>query len=108
MTADHAATVDSLAATLVGGADRLGADERAVAVALYRLLAEGRPVAPRELAHAANVREDFVRAALASWSDVHHDADRIVAFWGLDLRPTRHRFAVGAARLTSACLGLGT
>jgi len=124
-------TLDELAdqiATALGDLDPAG---QRLAIALYRLLAAGRPVAAADLAAAAGLPEPEVAATLDGWPAVFTDSrGRITGFWGLaidELSPA-HRYECGgrvlyawcawdtlflparlgqAARVTSACPATG-
>ena len=70
-------------------------DDAPLANALLRALAAGEPVA---------VRDDELAAAVARWPNVELDqSGRVVAFAGLSLTPTAHRFAVGGRQLYTWC-----
>jgi len=75
-----------------------------LSVALYRLLADGEPVAPTTLAETTRVPLAETIEALAHWPNVFRDADgRVIAFGGLALRPTKHSFEVDGRRLNAWC-----
>ena len=75
-----------------------------VASHLYRLLAQGEPVAPRALADAAGLAEEQVREILAPWPGVYREEDRIIGFWGLTPRPfSKHLFKVDGRQLYTWC-----
>ena len=80
------------------------ADDAPLARALLALLARGEPVTDKRLAAATNRPPGEVNAALARWPNVHRD-DRgaVVAFSGLTLQPTEHRFQAGGRELYSWC-----
>jgi alkylmercury lyase len=82
---------DSLAGTFPASGDA------PLAQALLRELATGRPIEPPQ-------PQTELAAALSRWPDVEHDEHgRIVAFGGLTLRPTTHRFTVGGRQLFTWC-----
>jgi alkylmercury lyase len=92
------AIADSLAGTFPGS------DDAPLALALLRELARGELVAATALAAAAGRDEADVAAALARWPNVQLDErGRVVAFGGLSLRPTAHRFEVGGRALHTWC-----
>jgi alkylmercury lyase len=73
-------------------------DDPPLARALLRELAKGRPVAPESLPAPGG------SAALDRWPNVERDEHgRIVAFSGLTLEPTAHRFTVGGRQLHTWC-----
>ncbi|HEX2272910.1 MAG TPA: alkylmercury lyase MerB, partial [Acidimicrobiales bacterium] len=97
-------TLGSLARSLLAECMPLSDGDRAVALAAYRLLAGGEPVALADLAQAVRRDEDAVRSLLWRWPDVYYDGEgRIVGFWGLDLRQTAHRFEVEGRSLFTWC-----
>jgi alkylmercury lyase len=88
-------SVDTLAQSLVGTFP--GCDDAPLALALLRELANGEPVAISRLPGGAE-------HALARWPNVNYDEDgRIVAFSGLSLAPTAHRFTIAGRRLYTWC-----
>lgn len=79
-------------------------NDASLALALLRLLSEGRPVTPAALAQAANRTAGEVVGRLSSWPNVERDeAGQVVAFSGLTLRPTAHGFRVGTRGLHTWC-----
>jgi alkylmercury lyase len=89
---------DSLAPTFPG------CEDAPLARVLLRMLARGAPVAPQRLAEAVGREEPDVRASLGRWPNVHRDErGSVVAFSGLTLRPTEHRFDVGGRGLYTWC-----
>ena len=87
----------------VGGA-LAGCDDAPLALALLHELALGEPVTPAGLAAASARDEANVAAALARWPNVElDDRGRVVAFSGLSIRPTGHRFEVGGRPLYTWC-----
>ena len=87
---DHA--LDALSAGLAGIFPGLDDNTRPLALMLYRMLARGAPVAPGDLAAALHRPEEAVRPVLEAWPGIHWDQGRVVAFRGLSLGKTRHRF----------------
>jgi alkylmercury lyase len=87
--------LDTLAESLAGTFP--GCEDAPLALALLRELANGQPVAISRL-------PDGAEPVLASWPNVKYDEDdRIVAFSGLSLTPTAHRFTVGGRQLYTWC-----
>jgi alkylmercury lyase len=86
---------------------RTTTETQRLSVALYRLLGRGAPVPREALAVATGLppeRVDALTDALPPTS-LEHDADEaIVAFGGLSLEPTRHRFVAGAIQLHTWCV----
>jgi len=89
MTAETAATavsVDALDTAIAGATGQLGEDEQRLAVAVFRLLAAGRPVSIPAAAEAAALPASRVRSVLRSWPAVFRDDhDQVAGFWGLAL-----------------------
>jgi alkylmercury lyase len=82
---------DSLAGTFPG------CEDAPLALALLRELAAGEPVVASTLGERAGT-------GLMRWPNVDYDGDgRVVAFSGLSLRPTAHRFTVGGRQLYTWC-----
>jgi alkylmercury lyase len=92
---DPAASLETLADSLAGTFP--GCDDAPLARALLRELAKGQPVA----AAAADPR---LATAIARWPNVELDEHgRVVAFSGLSLTPTAHRFTVAGRQLYTWC-----
>jgi alkylmercury lyase len=96
--------VNNLASKIVGAVPKLGPSERRIAIGLYRLLAEGRPVSPERIADTLNLSAGAVRETLSRWPGVYNDdAGRVVGFWGLSLSEMPHRFKVDGRALYTWC-----
>ena len=79
-------------------------DDPPIALALLRALAAGHPVPDTELAAATGRDQAQVTTGLARWPNIHRDErGRVIAFSGLSLRPTAHRFEVGECELFTWC-----
>lgn len=92
-----------LARELVGAMPPLMAREQRVAIALYRLLAEGRPVAPERLAERTGLDDEEVRRLLGSWPGVYLAEGGVVGFWGLALDQMPHRLQLDGRELRAWC-----
>jgi alkylmercury lyase len=87
--------LDTLAESLAGTFP--GCEDAPLALALLRELAAGEPVVASTLGERAGT-------VLVRWPNVNYDDDgRVVAFSGLSLRPTAHRFTVGGRQLYTWC-----
>jgi alkylmercury lyase len=81
-----------------------GREDAPLALALLAELAQGSPVDIAGLARTAGRDQHHVRDLLAWWPNVHRDErDRVVAFGGLSIVPTGHRFAIGDRTLYTWC-----
>jgi alkylmercury lyase len=79
-------------------------DDAPLALALLDELAGGEPVSVSRLAGALERGEAELTAALRRWPNVHYEqSGRIVAFAGLSLIPTKHRFEVAGRQLYTWC-----
>ncbi len=79
-------------------------EDAPLALALLRELAKGQPVGAPALRNAGVGGDDELPAALGRWPNVHVDEHgRVVAFGGLSLTRTAHRFAVGGRQLYTWC-----
>ena len=86
---------DALAESLAGTFP--GCEDAPLARALLHQLANGEPVAISRL-------PDGAAFVLARWPNVDYDEHgHVVAFGGLSLTPTAHRFTVGGRRLYAWC-----
>lgn len=77
--------------------------EQRVAISLYRLLAEGRPVPPERLAERAEVDAEELTRLLESWPGVYSAEAGVVGFWGLALDQMPHRLHVDGRKLRAWC-----
>ncbi len=83
---------------------RLGKTDQRVSLDLYRLLAQGRPVALKSLAAALNLSEDVVSKILRGWPGVYYDdKQHVIGYWGLALPKMEHRFEVNGRTLYTWC-----
>jgi alkylmercury lyase len=110
LTAEDVAMTDtiSLSGRLAAEFTRAAPDptltRQRLSVALYRLLAEGEPVAAEGLAESARVPVEEAIEALERWPNVFLDSDgRVIAFGGLALRRTPHRFEIDGRTLHAWC-----
>jgi alkylmercury lyase len=95
---------DALAAAVRDLFPRLSRIEQRISVALYRLLAEGQPVAPRALAERVGLPLAQVVQVLGNWYGVFYDASgAIIGYWGLTLGALKHRFRVNSQPLYTWC-----
>ena len=98
----RAAPLDALADGLAGTFP--AADDAPLARALLVLLARGEPVTEAQLAAESHRPAREVADTLANWPNVHRDGHgAVVAFGGLSLRPTKHRFRVAGQELFTWC-----
>lgn len=89
------ATHVDLARLFIDAFPALDAGGRRLALALYRLLARGRPVSPSNLANATGFNIDQVRDTLGDWPGVFHDDEgNIVGFWGIAVGSMTHRLDI--------------
>ena len=81
------ALAESLAGTFPGS------DDAPLARVLLRELSQGQPVSAAALATSTGRDKNDVVATLSRWPNVRRDErERVEAFGGLSLRPTKHRF----------------
>ena len=97
--------LDELAHELVAAAPHLDDTDRQIAVALYRLLAQGDPVSRQRLAERVGIPVENVSVALDGWPAVYVDDEgSVVGFWGLAQREMPpHRFEVEGRKLSTWC-----
>jgi alkylmercury lyase len=82
----------------------LDAEQQRVAVSLYRLLAEGGPVAAERLADRAALPLETVEKLLDDWPAVYRDEHgSVVGFWGLAIREMPHRLEIGGRTVYAWC-----
>lgn len=97
--------LNELTGALLKAAPPLDGDGRLLARAVYRELAEGKPVVESQLAIATDTSLGRVQALLAEWSGgvFRNDADDIVGFWGLAVSEMPHRLDIDGVRLYAWC-----
>jgi len=98
MTAETTAevvSVEAIDAAIATATGQLGEDEQRLAIAVFRLLAAGHPVAIPAAAAAAALPVPRAEAILRSWPAVFwDDHDQVLGFWGLalaEMPPHRRR-----------------
>src|SRR5437879_880345 len=63
---------------------RLEADQRAVALEIYRGIAESATISPAQISRRTALEPSQIEAIVGSWPGVYRDgAGNIVGFWGL-------------------------
>ena len=86
MTKPGAIDLDEMAATLLTAFPKLDVLDQRLSLELYRMLAEGRPVARGDLARRLGIPHETVDRILDVWPGVFSDSDnQIVGYWGLSL-----------------------
>ena len=103
-------TIDEIAPTILELSPALTRDGRRVALATYRLLADGAPVEVEQIAARSGLDSSRVQALLDSWPGVFRDqAERVVGLLGSHHRragtapaPRQRRPPVGLVRLGHA------
>jgi alkylmercury lyase len=79
-------------------------DDPPLALALLLALADGKPIADSQFAATTGRDQDQVTAAFMRWPNVQRDEQgRVIAFSGLSLRPTAHRFELAGRDLFTWC-----
>lgn len=79
-------------------------DDAPLALALLDELAKGEPVSAARLARAVNRDDAELAATLDRWPNVQRDRHaRVVAFGGLSVTPTQHRFEIAGRQLYTWC-----
>lgn len=97
-------TLEQVSAGILAFFTDLSESEQRISLSLYRLLAEGQPVAMRDLARAAGVTPEEAEHTVARWPGVHRAANATVTgYWGLTIKPTRHRMRLGERVLYAWC-----
>ena len=96
--------LEQLAKKVVGAMPDFNSAGQLVAVALYRQLAQGKPVSPGKVAENLGLSRDLVLNTLKGWPGVFYDGDKnVVGFWGIAQRETPHRFKVEGKQLYTWC-----
>ncbi len=96
--------LDEVTKDIVSAFPRLSRADQELALRLYRLLAEGKAVDTVRLAQAVDVPIAEARQTLNQWPGVYYDEnDRVIGFWGLTVKETRHRFEVNGKTLYTWC-----
>src|SRR5260370_41132928 len=81
-------SVEELARSISGAMPTLDVTEQQIAIATYRLVAGGKPVAIEAISGAVGVPAARGEAALEAWPGVYRDgARRVAGFWGLGIAP---------------------
>jgi alkylmercury lyase len=100
----HTIDTPDLARDLAVAMGTLDAEQQRTAVLLYRLLAEGQPVAPDRLAERAALPLEQVQQLLDRSPGVYRDDDgSVIGFWGLTIRDMPHRLEIGGRTLHAWC-----
>ena len=96
--------IPALAAEFTAAHPQLDPERQRLTLALFRLLARGRPVTPEELAERAQLPLEDVASHLDRWAMVDRDEQgRVRAYGGLTLEPTSHVLDVDGRTLYTCC-----
>ncbi len=94
----------ALADRFVAHFPKLNAEQRRIAVALYRLLALGEPVPPRQIALRTGAAVHQVNDLLNTVPAVYREDGKVIGFWGLTIRKlSKHRFHTAGRTLYTWC-----
>jgi Helix-turn-helix domain of alkylmercury lyase len=97
------ATVHEIAAAISAAMPALDLTDQQISTEIHRLMSNGDPVDPADVAEAVGVPIDRVELKLNSWPGVYRDGEgRVVGFWGqavAKLDP-EYRFLIEARRAT--------
>lgn len=97
-------SLDEVTQAVLGAFPKLSDDEQTASLALYRLLAQGRPVPTVKLAQETGLALERVQEMIERWHGVYTDPDgALVGYWGLALPPMKHRFRVSGRALYTWC-----
>jgi alkylmercury lyase len=100
----NALSLDQIAHAVVSAFPNLSEQEQRVALALYRLLANGESVNAEQISGASDVPREAVAEMLPKWPGVQRSADgAVTGFWGLTLSKTKHLFRVDGRELHTWC-----
>src|SRR5437868_6366478 len=93
-----------LGAELASAMPALNEHEQRVAIRLYRLLGEGRPVSRQDLAKRSSADHEPIGRLLDEHPGVYFDdRGRVVGFWGLALGGMPHRMLIDGIELYGWC-----
>ena len=82
----------------------LSTEEQRVSIAIYRLLAGGRPVTLERISSTTNLSQQAVQEIMKPWPGVYYDESGcIVGYWGLALAKMHHSFEVNSEALYTWC-----
>jgi len=83
---------------------RISLEEQGVAIALYRLLALGKPVTRLHLAQVSSKPVAEVDHLLEKWPSVYHDnIGNVIGFWGLSIGEMPHKLLINGRELYAWC-----
>jgi alkylmercury lyase len=100
----HRPDLAQLTATVIDLFPKLNEQEQRLSLHLYRLLAKGVPVSPQQIATTLELPVEVINDTLKQWWGVHYDdEDRIIAYWGLALPQSEHRFKIDGVTLYAWC-----
>ena len=97
-------TLNDLVEALLPAFPSLNEEEQKVSVQVHRLPAQGQPITHQDVAENLQISVERIDSMLNNWWGIHFDEhNRIVAYWGLSLEPTQHRFEVNGQILYTWC-----
>ncbi len=97
-------TLDDLVEIIEPAFPRLNPVEQKVSIQIHRLLAKGCPLERQFVADRLQIPVKRINEMLNRWWGIQYDQqNRIIAYWGLSIRPTSHRFEVNGQVLYTWC-----
>jgi len=83
---------------------KISPKEQGIAIALYRLLALGKPVTHLHLAQVSSIPAAEVGHLLEKWLGVYHDdVGNVIGFWGLSVGEMPHKLLINGHELYAWC-----
>jgi alkylmercury lyase len=95
--------IPALAAEFAAARPDLDLSQQRLALATYRLLGEGEPVRPEELAERTGLPVEEVDSRLEEWMAHRDEEGRVIGFGGLTLKPTAYLLEVDGRTLYAWC-----
>ncbi len=92
--------LDEIARAIANG---LNCEHRAFCLQLLRLLANGQPISPEQLATTLNISRDQVNTILRQLTDIEYDREGNIVASGLSLVPTPHHLYLNGHALYTWC-----
>lgn len=97
-------TFHHLEKILIKSLPEMNIQEQLLAVTLYRLLSQGKPVTIKQLALSANLDQGDVETILKKWPLVFYSYDKnIIGFWGLTIQPMSNVIHINGTTVYAWC-----
>lgn len=95
--------LDQLSRHFVKAFPAISRQEQQIALAIYRLLAQGKPVSIAQVANAVGGTDEVISSVIDGWPGVFFENGDLIGFWGITIREMQHQLNVDNQHVYAWC-----